>query len=141
MTSRKRRILIVDMDSDVLISMEHLLEDEGFDTTTTRDMYEAFALLGSHHIDLVVIGHHPPEVSSEQLLQKLRGGRKRVPCLVMQSVPQHPFEGPYLRSLGACAVVPKSKINDVVTSVPHYLRKSPNSQSIPRIEQSSPSVA
>ncbi len=141
MTSRRKRILIVDMDSDVLISMEHLLEDEGFDTTTTRDMYEAFALLGSHHIDLVVIGHHPPEVSSEQLLRQLRDGRKRAPCLVMQSVPQHPFEGPYLRSLGACAVVPKSRINDVVASVQHYLRKSPNSQSVPRIEQSSSSVA
>ncbi len=99
-------------------------------------MYEAFALLGSHHIDLVVVGHHPPEVSSEKLLQQLEGGRIRVPCMVMQSVPQHPFEGPYLCSLGACAVVPKSKPKDVVASVRQCLGKSPDSRSAPRIEQS-----
>jgi ActR/RegA family two-component response regulator len=44
---RPKRVLVLDFDHDLLITLERVLEDAGFRTTTTWDVKEGVALLQS----------------------------------------------------------------------------------------------
>ena len=107
MGANRRAALIVDSDEAALISVEHLLEDEGIDTTTTWDAREALDILRSKRYDVLLLAEHPPEIDCRRFLRQLRESGDRTPTIVMQSTPRHPFETPYLQSLGPFAVVSK----------------------------------
>jgi len=117
----RRKVLIVDCDADYLISLERYFEEGGFDTTTTWDACEAIALLASRQFNALLVGEHPPEAKSEEIL---RGLRRSVPCIVLQAAVRHPFEAQYLSFLGAYAVVPKQNIKDVMETVHQSLKNS-----------------
>jgi DNA-binding NtrC family response regulator len=119
----RKKILIVDCDADYLISLERHLEEGGFDTTTTWDVCEAIALLGSRQFNVLLVGDHPPEVTCEEILKGFQS-RGSVPCIVLQAATRHPFEAQYLSSLGAYAVVPKQKIKEVMDKVHQSLKNS-----------------
>ena len=122
MSSRKK-ILVLDSDSELLIALEQVLEEEGFNTTTTWDAREAVALLASARFDALLVGEHPPEVKSAELLKRLQAQRSGIPCIVMQSAALHPFEAQYLCALGAYAVVPKWKHKAIVEQIRQMLRR------------------
>ena len=54
---RKQRILIVDDDSAVQVSLALLLKQAGYDTQCTDDPAQALAALAAQPVDLV---HRPP---------------------------------------------------------------------------------
>ena len=118
---RKKRIIILDYDERVLIEMERILEDEGFETTTTWDVGEASDLLANGNFDLLLLGEHPPEVRCAEFLKTLRTRRTRAPCIVLQTAARYPFESQYLCWLGAHAVIPKWKYRDVVAKIREHL--------------------
>jgi len=127
----RKRILILDHDERVLIDMERILEDEGFETTTTWDVREASDLLAHRDFDLFLLGEHPPEVRCAEFLKMLRTRRTRASCIVLQTAARYPFESQYLCWLGAHAVMPKWKYRDVVTKIREHLsteRQRPISQ-------------
>jgi len=111
------RILILDCDPEFLIEVEHLLESDGFDTTVTWDVWEAIALLASREFDVILVGEHPPEVRSKEILESLRAMHKPTPCIVLQGEQTYPFQGEYLCSLGAYGVIPKWEYRTVVKHV------------------------
>ncbi len=113
----RKRVLIVDTDETVLISIERLLEEEGIDTTTTWDVREALAMLRSKRYDALVLAEHPPEISCGHILRQLRKSGDWTPAIVMQSAPRHPFETVYLQSLDTYAVVPKRDGNAIASAV------------------------
>ena len=117
MAGHRKTALIVDTDEAVLISLQELLEGDGVDTTTTWDTGEALALLRAKHYDVVLVAEHPPEISCEQFLRKLRGRGDRTPTLVLQSAPRHPFETRYLESLDTYAVLPKCNRKAIAEAV------------------------
>ena len=121
--SHRKKVLIVDCDADYLMTLERHLEEGGFDTTTTWDACEAIALLGSRQFNALLVGEHPPEVKSEEILRGLRT-RRSAPCIVLQAAMRHPFEAQYLSFLGAYAVVPKQNIKDVMAKVHQSLKNS-----------------
>ena len=104
MTSAPKRILVVDQDEAVLIALESLLENEGFETTTTWDMAEAHVLLSFGEFDLLIVGNHPPQVKAAELVRNARA-KGLLRCIVLNSAASYPFEVPYLSWVGACAVV------------------------------------
>jgi CheY-like chemotaxis protein len=69
---RPKRVLVLDFDHDLLITLERVLEDAGFRTTTTWDVKEGVALLQSGAFDFFVIGDRPPQLDAEALLALLR---------------------------------------------------------------------
>lgn len=109
MSSPKQNILVLDCDPEFLIVLEHVLEEEGFNTTTTWDAREALVLLASARFDALLVGEHPPEVKSAEFLKRLQAQPKSIPCIVLQSAAGYPFEAQYLCALGAHAVIPKWK--------------------------------
>ena len=56
MNQPRRRVLILDLDQDTLLTLQHVLEDAGVDTTVTWDETEARQLLKSSRFDLVLLG-------------------------------------------------------------------------------------
>jgi len=112
----KKRILISDCDVEVLIALEHFLEDNGFDTTTACTTDEALRFACQKPFDLILAADHPPELSCELLLRSLRS--TTTPLVAMENVPRHPFAEAYLMSLGAKGIVHKwehGEVQDVVT--------------------------
>ena len=91
---------------------------------TTWNAWEATALLGSKRFDAVLVGEHPPEVKTGELLKKLKVGHQRIPCIVMQSAARHPFEAQFLCARGAYAVTPKWNRKGLVEQIRQSLRHS-----------------
>ena len=117
MDGQRKRILILDEDERTLIDLELVLEDEGFETTTTWDIQEARDLLAHRDFDLLLVSDHPPEVRCAELLKTFRSRQISPSCIVLQTAARYPFEGQYLCWLGACAVMPKWKYCDIVAKI------------------------
>ena len=117
MGGRRKEILILDSDPEVLIALEKLLEDEGFETSTTWDASEAVALLASQHFDLLLAGEHAPEVNCAELLRQSLPKGKGMRCIVLQSAARYPFEAQYLCALGAHAVISRWNQREVMEKV------------------------
>jgi DNA-binding response OmpR family regulator len=99
------RILILDQHEDVLLHLEHLLETAGFDTTLAWHMDAFRRYLGKSEYDLIIIGHHPPEIDAGEVLRSLHPVRPQT--IVLTGATRHPFEEEYLHGLGADAVFSK----------------------------------
>ncbi|MGA9210852.1 MAG: hypothetical protein WB347_23895 [Terriglobales bacterium] len=91
---------------------------------TTWSAWEATALLGSARFDALLVGEHPPEVNSGELLKQLQVEHKRIPCIVMQSAARHPFETQFLCARGAYAVIPKWNHKAIAEQIRQSLRHS-----------------
>ncbi len=111
MNHARKRILISDCDAEALISLEHLLEDDGFDTTTAWTTDETLNLLEQKKFDLVLAADHPPELNCERLLRNSRS--RETPVVALENVPRHPFAEPYLMALGAKGIVHKWRQEEV----------------------------
>ncbi len=83
----RKRILVLDYDADRLILIERMLETAGYETITTWDLGEARELLGGNNFNLVLIGEHPPDISSTDVLNTVWTHRPTIPCVVMRSAP------------------------------------------------------
>jgi len=66
------RILIADDDENVLITLEHALEGEGYRTATAWSAQQALALSEQGHFDLLLIDEYLSGTNVDDLLQKLR---------------------------------------------------------------------
>jgi DNA-binding response OmpR family regulator len=117
MKAPKKHILIADSDEQALIELEQLLEDEGFETTTAWSTSDMVNLLGQREFDLLLVADHPPEVNCEVVLRLERAKGAKVPVVVLETKPRHPFAEPYLVTLGASNFVQKWQKGDVKTVV------------------------
>ncbi|HWR16245.1 MAG TPA: response regulator [Terriglobales bacterium] len=120
----KKHVLIADSDERALIALEHLLEDEGFDTTTAWSTSETVDLLEKKSFDLMLVADHPPELNCEAVLRKAKSEGRHVPLLVLENKPRHPFAEPYLMTLGARKIVHKWKAEEVKKAVTGTLNSS-----------------
>ena len=69
---RRKSVLVLDFDDDVLIALERALEDSGFNTTATWDVDEALALLRQRHFDFLVLGNRPPRLDAQAIVANAR---------------------------------------------------------------------
>jgi len=70
METQRKTILIVDDDEQVLIDLERLLEDQGYDTTTVWSGGEALQLLQSKSFDFVLLDGDLPDLTREELMRQ-----------------------------------------------------------------------
>jgi len=115
MNRARKRILICDCDAELLIALEHVLEDDGFDTTTVCTLDEALGLLEQEKFDLILLADHPPELNCELLLR--RSERLGTPVVALENLPRHPFSEPYLLALGVKRIVHKWEYQEVESAV------------------------
>lgn len=118
MQGSRKRVLIVDNDEELLIKLEHLLEDEGLETTTTWSAAEALDLARQCPYDVLVTGDRLMDLKCEELLRELQRAGAAAPVLVLDSaVSQVPSVASYFLSLGAAGTVRRRKLDEVMEKV------------------------
>jgi DNA-binding response OmpR family regulator len=117
----RKKVLLADCHEDVLIALEKMLEDAGFDTTTAWTASDALRLMSSQNFDLVLVNEYLPDAECEVLLKALRSKGAQIPCVVMQpSAPQiTDLKG--LQALGARRIVCKYAYSEIVEVVSQCL--------------------
>jgi CheY-like chemotaxis protein len=85
---KRRRILIIDFDDEFLMQGQILLEDSGFDVTTTWNGMWAAELLSSQTFDLVLLSDYLPDIGERGLWSLLRKVPSSTEVAVIQSA--HP---------------------------------------------------
>lgn len=79
----KRSILIVDDEKNIRNGLAMAMELEGYDTLTAEDGAAAWALMGKRDVDLVITDLRMPNLSGEQLLQKISAAYPRMPVIIL----------------------------------------------------------
>ena len=74
----KKRILLLHHDEDSLITLQWILENQGFDTTATWDQAEAIGLLKSGNFDIVVLHEYAIKDSPDVLFRDVKRPQTRV---------------------------------------------------------------
>jgi len=117
MKPTRKRILVADCHEDVLIILERLLEEAGFDTTTVWTAKEALKLADSHAFDLILINEYLPDAECEDVLRVLQKRDEQTPCIVMQPSPPENVDFTRFEALGAKDIVCKHCSRQIVEIV------------------------
>ena len=123
MKTARKRVLIADCHEEVLIVLEKILEDRGFDTTTVWTAREALKLAESEGFDLVLVNEYLPDAECEDLLKELHNKGAQLPCIVMQPSAPEITDVRSLQKLGASEVVCKRPYQQVVDAVNRCLSR------------------
>ena len=79
----KRSILIVDDEKNIRSGLAMAMELEGYESLTAEDGAAAWALMGKKDVDLVITDLRMPNLSGEQLLQKITSAYPRLPVIIL----------------------------------------------------------
>jgi two-component system, OmpR family, alkaline phosphatase synthesis response regulator PhoP len=74
--TKTKKILIVDDEEDIVISVKMILKKEGYDVTTAPDGKTALSILKKGSFDLVLLDIFMPELSGRQVAEKIRADPK-----------------------------------------------------------------
>jgi CheY-like chemotaxis protein len=113
----RKRILVIDDDESVLISLECLLENEGYEATTAWSGQEGLALLRSKKFDLVLLDDYLRDIEHEEIFNEIRGMEIQ-PLVILTESALMPEAKTYFIDLGATAVVGKrATCKEIATEV------------------------
>lgn len=85
---KRGRILVVDFDNELLVQEQILLEEFGFDVTTTWSVREASELLLLQKFELLLLGDYLPDTGAREIRLMLRNVPSSTEVAVIQSA--HP---------------------------------------------------
>lgn len=80
---KKMRILIVDDEGSLLLTLVANLELEGFEVVGAQDPESALRLVGEQHFDLVLTDIRMPGMSGLELFRAIRGTHPDMPVILM----------------------------------------------------------
>ena len=89
----RQRVLILDFDERLLMTLERVLEDSGFSVATTWDVGEGRALMQGNCFDFLVIGNRPPDLDAQKLIKDLHEQGLSFDYFVLGSPDQHHRDG------------------------------------------------
>jgi DNA-binding response OmpR family regulator len=115
-----RHLLVLDLDEKLLLTLQQVLEDAGFDTTITWDENEARHLVGRMRYDLIVVGEHPPELVADRVLRDFAQQGSPPPCLILGRKSLEPALQ-HLREIEVIGVIPKPEPLRVLEQVRKHL--------------------
>jgi DNA-binding response OmpR family regulator len=67
-----KKILIVDDEEDILLSLQAVLGKEGYDLVTANSGKQALAKLAKNKFDLVLLDFFMPNMNGREVIEKLR---------------------------------------------------------------------
>jgi DNA-binding response OmpR family regulator len=82
MTSRNRRILIVDDDRNLTTLLSTILKLDGLDVLTAADGASALRLLESEQVDAIVLDLRMPGMDGRALFREMRARGNNTPVLI-----------------------------------------------------------
>lgn len=101
------RILIVDDEPNIVVSLEFLMRQKGYETQVARDGEEALAAVESFRPDLVLLDVNMPRRDGFEVCQKLRADGWTALKIVMLTAKGRDIEIEKGLALGADAYVTK----------------------------------
>lgn len=104
----KTNVLIVDNDERVLMTVQELLENEGFNTVSTWSGQEALSLLRSGRFDVLLVDDYLPDLHAHDFLKRVGSLPIQPWVVVMQASTPTSRELRRYEWLGATIVVDKS---------------------------------
>ena len=111
----KKRILVIDDDASVLISLERLLENEGYETTTVWSGQEGLSMLRSNEFDMVLLDDYLRDITHEEIFKAIRRLEFQ-PLVVLTESIAEPGTAEHFFSLGGAAVVAKRAPCEEITA-------------------------
>jgi DNA-binding response OmpR family regulator len=102
----KKRILVIDDDEQVLVFLECLLEDEGYETAVAWSGQEGLALLRSNVFDLVLLDDYLRDMEHEEIFGEIRAMAFQ-PLVILTESWLNPETRRHFINLGATAIVRK----------------------------------
>ncbi|HKS24955.1 MAG TPA: response regulator [Thermoanaerobaculia bacterium] len=101
--SEKPVILVVDDDMPILILMQSLLREFGFEPVTAASGRDAIEIARRQRPALVLLDKHMPGMSGDEVIRALRGddGMAQVPILILSGEPVSKNDLKELRADGA----------------------------------------
>lgn len=87
MSDKNAKILIVDDDQTVRVSLERLLVSEGYRVEVARSGIDAVDVLGTGGFGLVMLDLRMPQLGGMTVLQHLRKRHPEIPVVVMTGFP------------------------------------------------------
>jgi len=118
------KILIVDDEPNILISLEYLMQREGFEVSVARDGLQAIAAIENNPPDLVLLDVMMPGKTGLEVCQHVRAqDRLREVCIVMLTAKGRETDVAKGLALGANAYVTKPfSTRDLVAQVRKLLQ-------------------
>ncbi len=101
-----KKILVVDDEPNILLSLEFILEEEGFEVATAGDGEEALEQAASFLPDLVLLDVAMPRRDGYDVCRLLKEG-DRAPAVIMLTAKGQPLERKKGLEVGADAYVTK----------------------------------
>jgi CheY-like chemotaxis protein len=117
------RVLVVDDDERMLIALQGLMEDAGYDTHTAWSGQEALRLLRQGHYDLVLLDDYLPGISTEEVLRQLQQMSTRTAVMIMQTATLPDYLAVRYARLGARYFVPKRDPQEVARRADAYFTR------------------
>ena len=108
------RILIADCHEDVLIALEYMLENAGYDTTTAWTGRDVIKLLDRFAFDVILLNEYLPDGDAEKLLRAIRRRGIATPSMIMQPSAPPMLDPTRFRALGVVAIVCKHSPDDLL---------------------------
>jgi DNA-binding response OmpR family regulator len=117
MKPRRKTILLADCHEDVLIALEKLLEDAGFETAAVWTAREALRLVDAIAFDLALVNEYLPDGECGEVLKAIQNRGHHTLCIVMQ--PNAPEFMDFVRfgAWGATDIVCKRRFRQIVDLV------------------------
>ena len=82
-----KKILIVDDEPNIVISLEFLMKKEGFEVLTATDGFEALSLIADHQPDLILLDIMMPRLDGYQTCALIKHHRvfRHTPVVMLSS--------------------------------------------------------
>ncbi|HXK58150.1 MAG TPA: response regulator, partial [Gammaproteobacteria bacterium] len=114
-----KKVLIVDDEQNIAISVEYLMRREGFDVSVARDGEEGLAMIRSTKPDLVLLDVMMPKMDGFQVCSAVRADAALADVrIIMLTAKGRDAEVAKGLSLGADAYIPKPfSTSDLVSRV------------------------
>jgi len=121
----KRKVLIADNDEDVLVALEHALENGGYTTATALSQDQISKLLTEEEFDLCVLDDCLSDNDSIGVLAELQEPAKGPIVIVTYHRFPEAHQETQLRALGVRAFVNKRAHSELVDIVSRLLESRP----------------
>lgn len=87
-TNPKKTVLVVDDDKTLTVSLKTTLENEGYNVLVAEDGEEALKLIGTNHVDLILLDILMPKMDGQTFAYQLYKIEKDIPIIVLTNLTQ-----------------------------------------------------
>ena len=123
----RKRILIVDDDPEIVESLRHALQTQGYEVSIARDGNQGLAMAETQTPDLLILDMMMPKRSGFLVLEKIRRGESQAVPIIMITANEGSRHKAYAEMLGVNDYIRKPFVMDrLIDSVNKLIQQEPD---------------